>query len=196
MFNAKAILKIFSTFLEDTSSAPDTGDRLSHLVRSNIEVNRNLWDLEDSARMFELGSEYVAMAKRQIDESNQMRNDIVREIDAEIGNELLLKRPNSRLQFYSETPGMIIDRLSILYIKLSVIKDLLLVIKQQDLKNEYREKEIIVSGQIDRLNNFLDLYFRKLKNRDAVFEVQQPVRIYNDARVRKYIKLLHMLRTL
>lgn len=134
------------------------------------------------------------MAKQEIDEGNQIRNDLIREIDAEIGNEVRLKQPNSREQFYSESPGMIIDRLSILYIKLSTIKDLLGVIKERDLKKEYREKEEVILGQINRLGNFLDSYFSKLEDREAFFEVQQPVRIYNDARVRKYIKLLRKLR--
>jgi hypothetical protein len=195
MFSVKAVLKIFSSSLEGTAKAAESRDRLDCLVRSSLEANRRLWNLEDSARMVELGSEHVAKAKQRIDESNQIRNDLVREIDAEISNEVRLKQPNPRKQRYSETPGMIIDRLSILYIKLSVIRDLLMVIKERDLKKEYQEKEKLISGQIERLGNFLDSFFHKLKDREASFEVQQPVKIYNDARVRKYIVLLRKIRS-
>lgn len=195
MFSAKAVIKIFSDSLQGTSKAPESGDRISRLVRLNLEANRKMWDLEDSARMVELGPEHVAKAKQLIDESNQVRNDLVREIDAEISNEVRLKQPNPREQLYSETPGMIIDRLSILYIKLSVIRDLLTLIKERDLKKEYEEKEKIISGQIERLGNFLDSFFHKLKDHEASFDVQRPVKVYNDARVRKYIALLRKLRS-
>ena len=157
-------------------------------------MNQKLWDLEDSARMIEFGSEHVAITKREIDKSNQIRNDLIREIDTEIGNQMRVIPPNSQEQFYSESPGVIIDRLSILYIKLSVIKNLLLVIEEEDLKKEYREKEKIILGKINRLGNFLDSYINKLKDKEAFFEVQQPVKIYNDTRVKKYIKLLQKLK--
>src|SRR3989338_9060195 len=103
MPNFKTISEIFSNSLDGTSIAPELEDRLSYLIRSNIETNQKLWNLEDSARMIELGSEHVAIAKQEIDKSNQIRNDLIREIDTEIGNQMRVIPPNSQEQFYSES---------------------------------------------------------------------------------------------
>jgi hypothetical protein len=189
MPNIKTISKIFSDFLADVPATLETKDPLSQLVRLNIEMNRKLWNLEDSARTAELGSEHVAKAKQEIDKNNQIRNDLISEMDAEITKQMGISS-GPQEQFYSESPGMIIDRLSILFIKLSVIRGLLLVIKEKDLREEYKEKEEIILNQIDHIGNFLNSYFTKLAHKEVFFEIMQPVKIYNDDRIRKYIKII------
>jgi len=62
------------------------------------------------------------------------------------------------------------------------------VIREDDIKLEYLEKEKILVGQIESIGNFLDLYIERLLKKEVFFEIQQPVKIYNDTRVRKYIK--------
>lgn len=190
MLNFKTISRIFLDFLNNPSIILKSEDRLSHLIRLNMETNQKLWDLEDSARMVELGPEHVAAVKQEIDKNNQIRNDLIREIDTEITNQIQLVPLKSQEQFYSESPGMIIDRLAILYIKLSVIRDLSSLIKEADLLEEYRVKENIILSQVNLLSNFLDSYFDKLKRKKVFFEIQQPVKIYNDKRVEEYIKFL------
>jgi hypothetical protein len=155
-----------------------------------METNQKLWNLEDSARMVELGPEHVAAVKQEIDKNNQIRNNLIRDIDTEITNQIRVVPLNSQAQFYSESPGMIIDRLAILYIKISVIRDLLSVIKETDLVEEYKEKEGIILGQINRIGDFLDSYLNKLERKEIFFDIQQPVKIYNDKRVEGYIKFL------
>ena len=189
ILNFKIISKIFSDFLDNPLAISEYKEKLNHLVRLNIKTNQELWNLEDSARMIELGSEHVAVAKREIDKNNQIRNDLIREIDIEIANQISVSSGHQE-RFYSESPGMIIDRLAILFIKLSVIRDLLLVVKENDLQNEYKEKENIILKQMDRIGNFLDYYFTRLVHKEIFFEIQQPVKIYNDNRIRKYIKIL------
>ncbi|MCX6715786.1 MAG: DUF4254 domain-containing protein [Candidatus Taylorbacteria bacterium] len=189
MHNIKTISKIFSDVLDGISADFESGDQLSRLIRLNMETNLKLWDLEDSARMTELGSDHVARAKQEIDKNNQIRNDLIREMDTEIAKQINISSGNQE-QFYSESPGMIIDRLSILFIKLAVIRGLLLVIKENDLQEEYKEKENIILKQIDQIGKFLDAYFARLERKEVFFEVQQAVKIYNDERVRKHIKTL------
>lgn len=192
MLNFKTISKIFSDFLDGTPTISNLKSeaRLVYLIRLNIETNRKLWDLEDLARMAELGSEHVATTKQEINKNNQIRNDLIKKIDIEVTSQMEIVPSDSQKRFYSESPGMIIDRLAILFIKLSVIRELLSVIKEEGLKKEYREKEDIILKQINLLGNFLDSYFNKLKHKEIFFEIQQPVKIYNDTRIKKYIKLL------
>jgi len=174
MLDFKAISKVFSNFLDGKSEISDlkSEDKLAYLIELNIETNWRQWHLEDSARMVELGPKHIANAKQKIDKNNQVRNDLIREIDIEIANQLRVVPLDSQERFYSESPGMIIDRLAILYIKLSVIRDLLLVIKEKNLKKEYREKENIVLRQINHIGNFLDLYFTRIEHKEAFFVIQ------------------------
>jgi hypothetical protein len=188
MINLNIISKIFLDYLNNISLV-QYEDKLNQLVKLSIERNKKLWNLEDSARMIELGSEHVSKIKQEIDKNNQIRNDLIREIDIEITKQMSISFSDQKL-FYSESPGMIIDRLSILFIKLSAIRDLLLVIKEEIVKKEYKEKEEIIIGQINRIGNFLDTYFIKLTNKEVFFEILQPVKIYNDDRIKKYIKIL------
>ncbi len=190
MLNFKIISKIFLAFLNDIPTAPESKEGINYLIRSNIETNRKLWDLEDLARMVELGSEHIATTKQEINKNNQIRNDLIKKIDIEVVNQMKIVSSDSQKRFYSESPGMIIDRLAILFIKLSVIRELLSIIKEEGLKKEYREKKDIILKQMNLLGNFLDSYFNKLKHKEIFFEIQQPVKIYNDTRIKKYIKLL------
>ena len=189
MINFSTILDIFSNFMKNPQKDGGYKDVLEKHVFSSIKANKTLWNLEDSARMTELGDKHVAETKRNIDLNNQNRNNLIREIDIEIVKQLNINS-NSQDKFYSESPGMIIDRLSIIFIKLSTIQKLLLLIKEDDLRTEYKDKEKILSDQIKNIGDFYDLYIKRLLDGEVFFEIQQPVKIYNDRRVKEYIKKL------
>ena len=182
-----SISSIFSDFIKNPDVDIIPEDEIQKLVYSLIKINKTLWDLEDSARLSELGERYVANVKKNIDVYNQQRNDLIREIDTGLHKFLNVSR-GAKESFYSESPGMIIDRLSIIFIKLSVVQKIIAVVEEDDLRLEYLEKEKILTGQIENIGNFFDLYIERLLKKDVFFEIQQPVKIYNDARVRKYIK--------
>lgn len=180
---------LFSDFLKDTDKEVNYCDELQRLIYLNIKTNKILWDLEDSARLSELGDKHVAEVKKNIDINNQSRNNLIREIDIAL-YKILNIVPISPDKFYSESPGMIIDRLSIISIKLSIVQKLISLMKEEDLRSEYEEKEKILSGQIKTIGNFFDMYIEKLISKDLFFEIQQPVKIYNDFRVKEYIKCI------
>ena len=165
-------------------------DEVQRLVYLIVKANKILWDLEDSARLSELGDKHIAEAKRNIDIHNQQRNELIREIDTALARLLDVSR-GTESSFYSESPGMIIDRLSIIFIKLSVVQKITSFIKEGSLKLEYIDKEKILEGQIESIGNFLDLYMERLLKKEVFFEIQQPVKIYNDIRVKEYIKLVN-----
>ena len=85
------------------------------LVEENHLRNFLLWHEEDLARRDDLGSEVVHRAKRSIDRYNQERNDFIERMDAALMAEL--PPPPADAPLHSESPGMIIDRLSILALK-------------------------------------------------------------------------------
>ena len=184
------ISDIFTKFIEGKSSDLNkeltAKASLEDLVFLLINANKKLWDFEDAARMHELGFEHIAKTKKLIDENNQIRNDIIKKVDKNLV-QLLDIEPNFKATFYSESPGMIIDRLSTLFIKFAEIQRISQIIKEKDLKEEYLNKENLVAGQIEALADFLDVYFIKLRNKKVYFSVQDAVKIYNDTRIKKHI---------
>jgi Protein of unknown function (DUF4254) len=85
------------------------------LVQDNHLRNFQLWHEEDIARRDDLGSERVHQAKRAIDRFNQERNNFIEEMDKALV--AALQPAESGCPKNSETPGMMIDRLSILALK-------------------------------------------------------------------------------
>jgi hypothetical protein len=185
------ISEIFSNLIKTPNAEGVYEDNAQKLIYRLIKTNKTLWELEDSARLFELGDSHVADAKKDIDIYNQQRNDLIREIDALLYERFDVSRAGKE-SFYSESPGMIIDRLSIIFIKLSVVRRLIPLIEKADLKSEYLEKEKLLLSQIENIGNFLDLYIERLIKKEVFFEIQQAVKIYNDKRVKKYIDVINL----
>ncbi len=92
-----------------------TGEGFARLLEENHLRNFALWHEEDIARRDDLGFESVYRAKRAIDRFNQERNNFAEEMDKAIVASL--RPPESGCPRNSETPGMMIDRLSILALK-------------------------------------------------------------------------------
>ena len=97
-------------------SAPAVGgDGFMRLLEENHLRNFSLWHEEDVARRDDLGFEAVYRAKRNIDRFNQERNNFAEEMDKVLVAGLQPREAGCPRN--SETPGMMIDRLSILALK-------------------------------------------------------------------------------
>jgi len=94
---------------------PAGAEPFAALVEQNHLRNFQLWHEEDAARRDDLGFEPVYRAKRAIDRLNQERNDFIEQLDHALAG--ALQPPADGCPRNSETPGMIIDRLSILALK-------------------------------------------------------------------------------
>ena len=90
------------------------GDPLLALHHANF----TLWHLEDDARHPTATAETIAATKRSIDRVNQQRNDHAESIDLLLLNALAhAGLPSTTAALHSETPGQMLDRLSILSLK-------------------------------------------------------------------------------
>ena len=97
---------------------PDTTAASFHaLIERQHRANFVLWHAEDEARLERVSDAKIAAVKRQIDRVNQERNDTTERIDACLLSQLAEASLYQRGEQHSETPGMIIDRLSILSLK-------------------------------------------------------------------------------
>jgi hypothetical protein len=89
------------------------------LVSRQHRANFELWHIEDEARAPGATDAELAGVKRRVDQTNQRRNDLAEEVDRVLLAWLEPKSlPNPAAALHSETPGLMIDRLSILSLKI------------------------------------------------------------------------------
>lgn len=162
------------------SPTPSRADLPWPHIHQNHRMNFELWHEEDIARRDDLGPERVREAKRTIDRCNQSRNDAIEQIDVWFLAQLPSATPASPQ--HSETPGMIIDRLSILSLKIYHMR---LEAKREDATAEHREKcgakTAILETQARDLQNCLASLLTDLERGARHFKLYRQLKMYNDA---------------
>ncbi len=118
--NAATVTRFHSDLLEHMKHGGEapvipSGD-LWRAIEDNHRCNVALWDEEDQARRRDVPDSAIANSKRLIDGHNQRRNDAIERIDEQILTALPNLPESARL--HSETVGALIDRLSILSLKI------------------------------------------------------------------------------
>jgi len=94
------------------------GDWLA-AVTDHHRANFELWHIEDEARTPGASDAELAGVKRRVDSTNQRRNDRAEALDRALLAWLEPRGlPNTEAPLNSESPGLIIDRLSILALKI------------------------------------------------------------------------------
>ena len=89
------------------------------LVGRQHRANFELWHIEDEARSPKATDAELADVKRRVDRTNQRRNDLVEELDRALLAWLEPQGlPNPLASLNSESPGLMVDRLSILSLKI------------------------------------------------------------------------------
>lgn len=156
-----------------------SGDGLTCLVTENHLRNFLLWHEEDIARRDDLGFERVFHAKRAIDSYNQQRNNFIEEMDAFLTAELNPDLTDCPMN--SETPGMMIDRLSIMALKEFHMREETL---RYDASPDHREncsaKLARIIHQRDDLIRCLDELVAAVAARTRTFAVYYQFKMYND----------------
>jgi hypothetical protein len=155
------------------------GEGFLRLVQENHLRNFELWHEEDIARRDDLGSERVHRAKRAIDRFNQERNNFIEEMDMALV--AALQPAESGCPKNSETPGMMIDRLSILALKEYHMRE---EAERDDASDEHRakcaEKLARIRCQRTDLTQCLAELLDDVVSRTRTFAVYYQFKMYND----------------
>lgn len=150
------------------------------IVEENHSFNYQLWHAEDKARRDDMGFEFVYQAKREIDFLNQQRNNRMEIMDEWLFKSLEPASPNT-CPVNSESPGMIIDRLSILALK-SYHMDL--QTKRQEVDNNHRtscaQKLVIIQEQRAQLALCLEQLVDDIVAQTRTFRIYHQFKMYND----------------
>ena len=153
------------------------------LVSRQHYVNFELWHQEDMARDPDAPDTKIAAVKRAIDVLNQLRNDMIEQMDQYLLDELQKNKIKytSETEMNSETPGSIIDRLSINALKIYHMDE---EIQRLDVTDEHQKKcsgkLSILQEQRNDLKKSLEKLLDDLSNGKKRLKIYQQMKMYND----------------
>jgi hypothetical protein len=152
-------------------------------LEANHRCNCLLWDEEDLARRRNVPDSAIAANKRAIDGYNQKRNDAMERIDEELSKSFSSTRTKDDARLSSETPGAMIDRLSILSLKIHHMR---LQTERTDVGAAHVEacaaKLVRLNEQRADLAGCLERLLAEAARGEACFKVYRQFKMYNDPR--------------
>jgi len=168
----------------DDSAAPvdsESNEWIARVARHH-RANFDLWHVEDEARTPGVSDALLADVKRRIDCANQLRNDLVEQLDQALLDYLepqLL--PDADAPLHSESPGLMIDRLSILALKVYHTREEAL---RADAPPGHAQRnkgrlEILEVQRAD-LAHCLDALWRETLDGTRRFKIYRQMKMYND----------------
>jgi Protein of unknown function (DUF4254) len=178
---ADTVTRLHAQWTSDWHNQPSTPrpDLPWSIVEYNHRMNFDLWHEEDIARRDDLGAERVRAAKRNIDGFNQRRNDAIERMDSWFLSSIAVPAEGP---LHSETPGMIIDRLSILALKLYHMQaEADRASATEEHRRKCSEKAAILKEQLGDLAKCLDELLGQIQAGTRRFKVYRQFKMYNDA---------------
>lgn len=155
-----------------------SADGLMALAMAQHRANFELWHEEDKARVPGVPDAEIARVKRAIDGLNQRRNDLMEKMDAWL-MERLDQDPVAPL--HSETPGLMIDRLSILALKIYHTRE---ETRRESATEAHRVRNVerlaLLEEQRGDLAMCLDALWAEVLGGRRRFKLYRQMKMYND----------------
>jgi len=156
-------------------------------IEANHRYNTLLWKEEDKARRVDVGAHEIAAGKRLIDQYNQKRNDATEAIDEAILTALDMPAGGGA-RLNSETAGAMVDRLSILSLKIFHMRE------QTHRADAGLEHVRRCEAKLERLNEqrmdlgaCFDALLADAEAGRAYFKVYRQFKMYNDPALNPYL---------
>ncbi len=197
MVSAKEIVALQDRLTHDWHVTPDagvggpspapgsqsaSGGDWPRLVARQHRANFDLWHIEDEARTPGATDGELAAVKRRVDQTNQLRNDLIEELDRMLLGWMEARGlPNAAAPLNSEPPGMMIDRLSILALKIYHTRE---EAERPDAPAGHatrnRERLAVLEEQRDDLAGCLDALWQETLHGTRRFKQYRQLKMYND----------------
>ena len=192
MIDVNDILKLHETTVAQwhVAEIANCYEGFLRLVCRQHEQNYRLWHQEDIARSPDVGDAEIATVKRAIDKLNQQRNDLIEQLDDGLLAELAVAKvqPQAEARQNTETPGSVIDRLSILALRLYHMRE---QAARSDASEEHRIKvlgrlEILCEQHRDLANGLQELLGDLFAGRKRL-KLYRQFKMYNDPTMNPYL---------
>ncbi|AOM78575.1 DUF4254 domain-containing protein [Pedobacter steynii] len=154
---------------------------IEHLLYLKCWIDTVQWHMEDVVRNPEINPVEGLQWKRRIDASNQERTDVVEYIDSFFLEEFKDITPSATAKINSESPAWVIDRLSILALKVYHMHE---ESQRSDASEEHKQNctdklNILLNQQTD-LSASLDDLIADIKSGAKYMKVYKQMKMYND----------------
>lgn len=154
---------------------------IEHLLYHKNWIDTVQWHFEDEIRSPDLSGPDVLQLKRRIDASNQLRTDTVEMIDdwfmSQYGD--IPHKPGARQN--SETPAWLIDRLSILALKVYHWREQVERpdVDAEHVKTSQGKLDILLEQRVD-LSRCLSELVEDFQNGTRFMKLYRQMKMYND----------------
>ncbi|MGP8251967.1 MAG: DUF4254 domain-containing protein [Terracidiphilus sp.] len=186
MLSAKAIIdlqdELTCQWHRAGEAEPEIVDPWLKAVAGQHRANFDLWHIEDEARTPDATDAKIADVKRGVDRTNQQRNDLAEELDRALLAWLEARGlPESDAPLNSESPGLMIDRLSILALKIYHTRE---EVDRTDAPARHaelnRDRLGILEEQRRDLADCLDALWNDTLGGRRRFKLYRQLKMYND----------------
>lgn len=139
------------------------------------------WHLEDIIRDPEIDPREALELKRRIDRSNQVRTDMVEDIDTWFRDKYKDVTPLPEATINTESPAWALDRLSILALKIWHMRE---QAERTDASEEHKARSAaklaVLLEQRDDLTQAIDTLLDDIQDGKKYMKVYRQMKLYND----------------
>lgn len=188
--NSNKCIKIFNQSIKDyhIKDSIDTPIKnpykektIEHLLYKKNWVDTVQWHYEDIIRDPNIDPIFGMKLKREIDKSNQHRTNLVEQIDDYYIEIFKTTIPNSQALLNTESPAWVIDRLSILCLKIYHMQEQTerLDTSENHIRQCKNKLDILKEQQIDLSESF-DKLLKDISEGNKKIKVYRQMKMYND----------------
>ncbi|RYC70923.1 MULTISPECIES: DUF4254 domain-containing protein [Spirosoma] len=160
---------------------PYPASELTGLLYRKNWIDTVQWHLEDIIRSPAISPDELVAIKRRIDQSNQDRTDTVELIDSYLYEQFRAITPQPTARMNSETPAWLLDRMSILQLKLYHFRE---QTERPDVSAEHQQKAlaklaVLIEQEADLARCFDEL-LDDIQAGNRFIKVYRQMKMYND----------------